>query len=75
MVTRLGRPASGGKADPSAPESGVARRGCWVRGHYWPRLDNREAIARYGLYWREPHFRQGTGDSTDEGPTPRVYIA
>jgi len=54
----------------------------WVRGHWWPRLSNKDAIARWGIRWKQPfernkdceeaepsrHYR--FKDDTDEAPKP-----
>jgi hypothetical protein len=56
----------------------------WVRGHWWPRLSNTEAIARWGIRWKQPfernkdceeaepsrHYR--FRDDTDEAPKPEA---
>ena len=41
----------------------------WVRGHWWPRLDNREATDRLGTRWVQPYLK---GPDTEATP-PRHY--
>lgn len=34
----------------------------WVRGHWWPRLDNREAKDRHGIRWVQPYQKNKDGE-------------
>lgn len=45
----------------------------WVRGHWWPRLDNREARDRHGIRWVHPYEKNR--DSADKEPARHYQIA
>lgn len=37
----------------------------WVRGHWWPRLSNTEAIKRWGIRWKEPFEKNKDNDEAE----------
>jgi hypothetical protein len=73
VVTRLGRTTGSKPSRPGTGDKVVARRGHWVRGHYWPHPSNLAARAKYGFHYRPPHFRQGIGEAGEEVPKVRRY--
>jgi hypothetical protein len=67
-VTWLGRSIE--EIDPRKPLSGsTATTSFWVRGHWWPRLDNREAKDRHGIRWVQPYQK----NKDLEPDAPRQY--
>ena len=77
-----------GESIEKVPQGGYERRPGqsmvrhWVRGHWWPKLSNTEAIQRWGIRWKEPYERCKDNDEaepsrhyrfkddTDEVPKP-----
>jgi len=67
-VTWLGEsmeqdPSQGGNGNDSAEKQ--KRIEHWVGGHWWPRLDHPNLIARHGLKWRQPYLRNKGSDKSE----------
>ena len=67
-ITWLGGGVERDPRVPCGPREKAIRH--WVRGHWWPRLDNAEAIARHGIQWRQPYERNV---DSDEAMPSREY--
>jgi len=63
-ITWIGKQIEQTSGAPRAPQGKAIHH--WVRGHWWPRLDNREAIDRHGIHWRQPYER----NKESEGSMP-----
>ncbi|MDB4278276.1 hypothetical protein N9917_01600 [Deltaproteobacteria bacterium] len=44
----------------------------WVRGHWWPRLNNTEAIKRWGIRWKQPFEKNK--DSKESEPSRHYHF-
>ena len=67
-ITWLGKDIETSPRGPRGPSSKALQH--WVRGHWWPRLDNRDAIGRHGIHWRQPYERNV---DSDEAMPSREY--
>ena len=69
-ITWLGKDVESSPRGPSGPRSQAIRH--WVRGHWWPRLDNRDALDRHGIHWRQPYERNA--DSGEAMPSREYRV-
>lgn len=56
-VTWLGESIEKSASETHDRKPGQKRVRHWVRGHWWPRLSNKDAIARWGIRWKQPFER------------------
>jgi hypothetical protein len=68
-VTWLGRTIEEAPPRSSGSGAGGGASMFWVRGHWWPRLDNREASVRHKTRWVQPYQKNKDEDEA----SPRRY--
>lgn len=73
QVTWLGRSIEESARSGGGGGGGSSAVRHWVRGHWWPRLDNREARERHGIRWVHPYEKNR--DAETQEPARHYQIA